>query len=447
MLKRRPLIRNTLILTAVALLLRGLGLAFQSYVTGVIGAAGTGLFSLAMSVSALGVTVATSGLRYAVTRLVAAQFTLDRRTLSATMHRAFVYAAFCSGIAFCGLYFGADAIALNWVKDVRVADAIRILAFALPFVAMCGAISGYFTAIGKIGKVAVPQIADQLTLFAAVLFLLPRTKGNIEQACSAIVLSNVFANIVNFAISAILYAIDKNHKQSTIRKQGLSAKLLKLAVPIAVSAYVRTGLSTLQHMLVPAGLRSSGLGAEGALAAHGVIHGMVFPVLLFPSVLMVSLSELIIPSLTEAQVSGNHAKVRRIVSRILQMSFYFAFACAMIMLLFGGQIGKILFKSAEAGHYIRMLAPLVLVMYMDMITDGMLKGLGEQLYTMYVNIADSTVSVILVWLTLPIWGIKAYLFMIIFTELFNFLLSIRRLRRVLSDSRGGSKAHLLGLVK
>jgi stage V sporulation protein B len=200
-------------------------------------------------------------------------------------------------------------------------------------------------------------------------------------------------------------------------------------------------------MLVPAGLKRSGMGADAALATHGVIHAMVFPVLMFPSVLMVSAADMLIPELTEAQVSGNQLKVKSIVTRILKEAFYFSFGCAMMFFIFGGAIGKALFNSAEAGEYIRGLAPLVLVMYMDMITDGMLKGLGEQFYSMCVNIADSSVSVILVWITLPVWGIKAYLFMIISTEIFNFALSMYRLRQITGGNTGKYKLPLKVLQK
>jgi stage V sporulation protein B len=150
---------------------------------------------------------------------------------------------------------------------------------------------------------------------------------------------------------------------------------------------------------------------------------------------MVSAAELLIPELTAAQVSGNMIKVRNIVTRILKLAFYFSFGCSMTLFLFGGVIGKLLYGSADAGNYIRLLAPLVLVMYMDMITDGLLKGLGEQLYTMFVNISDSLASVVIVWLTLPIWGINAYLFMIIITEILNFAASMHRLRKVLYGSQ------------
>ena len=52
------------------------------------------------------------------------------------------------------------------------------------------------------------------------------------------------------------------------------------------------------------------------------------------------------------------------------------------------------------------------------------------MFCMYVNIADVGLSALLVWLLLPRWGLNAYIFVICFTEVFNFALSIGRLRRM-----------------
>jgi len=60
-------------------------------------------------------------------------------------------------------------------------------------------------------------------------------------------------------------------------------------------------------------------------------------------------------------------------------------------------------------------------------TDAMLKGLGEQVWTMWVNIFDSVISIVLVVLLLPIFGAKGYILVIILAEILNFSLSFGRL--------------------
>ena len=72
------------------------------------------------------------------------------------------------------------------------------------------------------------------------------------------------------------------------------------------------------------------------------------------------------------------------------------------------------------------------LMYLDIVTDTMLKGLNEQLYSMRVNIADSVISIILLLTLLPTFGIKGYVTALFITELFNTSMSVIRLSNVTS---------------
>ena len=69
-------------------------------------------------------------------------------------------------------------------------------------------------------------------------------------------------------------------------------------------------------------------------------------------------------------------------------------------------------------------------MFSDIVVDGCLKGLGEHVWSMGVNILESAVSVVLVYTLLPRFGLGAFIFILYFDEVFNFLLSISRLVQV-----------------
>ena len=68
---RKRFFKNGILLTAVALAIRTVGIAFNSYITRSVGAEGIGLYTLIMTVYSFAVTLATSGINLTVTRLVA----------------------------------------------------------------------------------------------------------------------------------------------------------------------------------------------------------------------------------------------------------------------------------------------------------------------------------------------------------------------------------------
>ena len=82
----------------------------------------------------------------------------------------------------------------------------------------------------------------------------------------------------------------------------------------------------------------------------------------------------------------------------------------------------VIYGSRDAGHYIRILAPLVPFMYTDMSVDGCLKGLGQQVWSMGINILDALLGLLLTWQLLPRYALAGYIGILYATELFNFAL-------------------------
>ncbi|MBQ8975552.1 MAG: polysaccharide biosynthesis C-terminal domain-containing protein, partial [Oscillospiraceae bacterium] len=251
--------------------------------------------------------------------------------------------------------------------------------------------------------------------------------------CAAVVFGNIAGECFSFLLLLILYIFDAGrYRRSADICAGMTRRILSVALPLAFSSYARTALSTLQNLLVPRGLERSGASSKKALSDYGMIGGMVFPVITFPSAVFYSLAELMVPELTDLQVNGQREKINRAVNTVLKYCLLFAMGVSAALCFFSRELGMSIYSSREVGRFIRILSFLMPVMYLDSITDGLLRGLGQQMYCMYVNIADSVLSVLLVWLTLPRWGIYGYIFMICFTEVFNFSLSMYKLSRITS---------------
>ena len=87
----KKLLLNTLLLTATALFMRTVGMAFNVYLTNRIGSAGIGLFQLIMSVYAMAVTFASSGIRLASTILVIEELSNRSRQVRGGMCRCVLY--------------------------------------------------------------------------------------------------------------------------------------------------------------------------------------------------------------------------------------------------------------------------------------------------------------------------------------------------------------------
>ena len=432
MSKLSPLLRGTLSMTLASLMLRLLGLCVNSRIAGLMGAEGMGLMQLGLSVQGLAVTLAVSGVRFSVTRLVSEELAAGSKDMArravADAARYALFFSCLSGMLLTLLSPAAAALS----GDGRLRLPLRLFALSLPFLALNSVLSGYFTAVLRPWKTAASQVLEQVLASSLTLLALPHLPPDRpELCCAAAALAGAAADMASLLLSYLLYRKEQRSIPLPKLRGGMGGRLLRLSLPLAFSSYARTALSTLQHLLVPRALVKGGSSASAALGVYGTVSGMVFPVLGFASVFFNALAELLIPELTKAQLRGDKEKLARSAGRILSACLLGSAVIAVILFLLGPRLGQLLYRSGEAGAYLRCLAPLVIVMYLDSVVDGMLKGLGLHLSSMVINIADAALTLAGVFLLLPRFGVRAYIALIYGSECFNFALSYFRLRRLL----------------
>ncbi|MDD4774365.1 MAG: oligosaccharide flippase family protein [Eubacteriales bacterium] len=422
---------NVALLTITSLVMRSIAVGFNVYISGKLGDAGMGLFTLVMSVYGFSVTLALSGVNLAATRLTAEAAGHESDiSVRVGMRRCLTYGASFGLLSGTLLFTLAEPIGLKLLNDARTLDSLRILAFSLPFVSISSAVSGYFTAVRRVAKSSSSQVVGQLVRIMATAWLLSVfLPSGIGYACFAVSAGAVISETVTFVYIYILYRHDlKNHYNGPgALEKNITHRLFGIAIPVALTTYVRSGLLTVEHLLIPVGLRKHGDSGERSLATYGVLHGMVFPIVLFPMSFLSAFAGMLVPELAEAKARGNFPRINGIASRVYQISLLFAVGIAGYMMSFSVDLGYAIYNNGEAAEFIRIMAPLIPVMYIDHITDGMLKGLGEQLYIMRVNIFDASLSCLLVWIVLPMAGIKGYVAIIFIAEIINTALSIARL--------------------
>ncbi len=429
--RTRRFFLNFLSLTATALIIRGVGVAFNIYVSNTAGAEAMGLYSLMGGIYAFAVTLGCAGINLGTTRAVSDAMGVGDKPLALKTAKKALVCAFVSSLAATVLLFGfSDVIGEKILGDVRVVRSLKILALSLIPVAICSCLSGYFTAVKRVRASSVIQITVQaIKIILTVIFLTKFIRKGAEYACIALVLGAVLAEFFSLCAVFILYKHDskKNLNVSATQRNtgpGITKKLLSITVPVTISACVRSGLTTVQHILIPKGLKASGKSWSAALASYGILHSMVMPLILFPSAFITSFSGLLIPEVTECRVQNDPERLKRISYRILTLALIFSIGTSGIMIFFSYGLGITVYNSEEAAYYIKLMAPLIPIMYIDSAVDAILKGMGHEVYSMNVNIADALTACLFALILIPKMGLMGYVISIYATEMLNTFLSL-----------------------
>ena len=428
--RRKRFFINGILLTLVGLAIRSVSIAFNSYITKSVGAEGIGLFTLIMNIYGFAITFATSGISLTVTRLVAEAIGQDREgECRKIMRNAVLYCLIFSLTAGMVMFLFADRFSLSFVGDERSAVCLRILALSLVPISLSSAIGGYFVGVKRIGRNATVQVLGQIFKIVITLWLVFKLSHlgalyTVIGLTLSITITEVFAFLVIF----FEYIIDRKRlKVNTGAYETRFFHVTAMALPLALSAYIRSALLTLEHTLIPKGLTKRGASVSEALASYGILHGMVVPMLLYPMAVLTSFAGLLVPEFAESEARGESERMRRLAGEALGATLTYSAAAAVMLSVFAEELGYALYDSYYAGHYISLMAFVIPIMYLDHVADSILKGIGEQVYSMWVNIVDALISVFLVWLLIPIMGIGGYAVVIVVMEAFNFILSVSRL--------------------
>lgn len=434
-LKKKLFIKNALILTATALVLRFAGIFFKVWLAGKVGAEGIGLYQLVFSFYALVSTFAACGISTAVTRLVTDELVLgSRRSVEKIVLRAVALSLSVAFLTFFGVYFGADFISGTLIGDMRAAKALKILAFSLPFMGISSCLKGYFIARRATLPPSISQIIEQVTRISVCIALLLRYSTSVEDAAAAVLFGDTVAEAVSFLFVFVSYRLDIKKNTPLAGRVSppfsVAKKIAAISLPIAGGRYLNSALRTAENVLVPKALTRSALDSSASLAVFGNIKGMALPILLFPSSLLNSVSMLLIPEMSEYAAVGDKKGIAGTTARTLSLTFSFSAIITAVFCLYGGQIGEIIYKDNSVGRIIMLLSPLVPVMYLDSVADGILKGLDEQLITFRNSILDSSLRIILVMLLLPYYGENGFIGIMYFSNFLTCIMNVARLFKV-----------------
>lgn len=419
MKKSKKFMINLLIVTVTSFVLRSLGLAFSVYLSNTVGAEAMGVFHLVLSVYFFTVTIATSGIGLTITKLVSEELALGRDShIGSLVKKGMLYCVTCSLFGAVILWCFAPFLVRVCFHGIIGETPLYILAIGLPFLSVSSALSGYFTARRKVLKTSLGQIGEQLVKMGATFCMLPlfSPKG-LEETLCALVLGGTVSEVVGCLYLWLLYRWEPVGQKSLVKVKGQWKQLLSFSVPIALSSYLRSGLSGVKQLMIPA--RMSGKSARNGVAQYGIVTGMVFPVLMFPQVILAAFSSLLVPEITEKYVLGQTDSMKRLLGRIFKVTLIFAVCVGGILFLYANDICQRLYAKTEPAFYLKLLAPLVVVMYLDDIVDAVLKGINCQVAVVRINILDSAISIVLLWFLLPGFYVKGYLLVIFLSEIIN----------------------------
>ncbi|MBQ3105038.1 MAG: polysaccharide biosynthesis protein [Lachnospiraceae bacterium] len=421
--KNNPLLLGTLLLTATGLVTRVIGFFFRIFISHRFGEEAMGIYQLLGPLLSLSFAVTAAGIQTALSRYAA------REKAAGNGQKARTY--LCTGALFTLslsllisllLYGQAEALSLFYLKEPRCAPLLRICSLSLPFAALQSCLRGYCYGLKKTALPACTQLVEQTVRVGSVFLLCFFLEEQGQQpAVTLLAVGMVLGDAAAFLTSffSLYKELGGTQEGAPLFSFRYLKDLLTLSLPLTVNRLILSLLGSFEAASIPQGLRLYGYASETALSIYGVLTGMAFSLVFFPSAFTNSAAVLLLPLVSEAQSTGNYRRIKKTIAQALMFSLTLGLFFTLLFFVFGRFLGDLLFGSMLAGTFIRTLSFLCPFLYLHTTLSSILQGLGKVGTGFLINVTALGIRLGCVLFLIPKIGIQGYLWGMLLGELFS----------------------------
>ncbi len=398
-MKRNKILRDTVFLTAVEFLMEGLSLLVNIFITRHSGTEIIGKLSLIGSFFAF-VTIISSGNVYLSTsRFISEEIGKKCGDPDKVLRYGMRTSMVMSIITGTAIFLSAKVVSVKFLDTPDLVISIRILAAILPVCSLSACFKGYFTALRK---VFLPSVCGVLEFLVRSLLLCILVKYNIFDIFTAFALSIAAGQLTGLIFLSIFYF--KTRKASYNSCTISFKRFIMLSIPIFLNSLVTSVLSSANDALVPMTLKQYGNSTSEAFSQFGIFEAIVIPALFFPSSILCSLSSILVPELARERGAENTSRNNSLIKKTLNRAFSFSFFAAVFFFCFGDEIGYLMSGDIFAGKIIAILAPAVPFIYLEIILEGILKGMGRHTFSSVNYLAEYIIRITVLLICVPLFG-------------------------------------------
>ncbi|MDE5584662.1 MAG: oligosaccharide flippase family protein [Ruminococcus sp.] len=397
---RNRLIRDTALLTIMQIFLDTSALLLNVFITRKLGAEAIGILTLTGSFLGLAGILSNGNAFLCTSRLISEELGKTHSNPNKILSHGIKLCLIQSIIVSAVIFVFAETLSERFFSGADMTEAIRFMPVALVSGAVSACLKGWFNAVRKASVSAVGDILEFIIKSAVIIVMTLSSVSRDESSVCRIMIAGIIAGNI-FSLVWCLFIFAKSHTKCDGRCSLDFKKYISFAFPIMAGSILTSALSSTNDALIPICLRQNGDSVNQALSLFGIFEAIVIPALFFPSVVLCSMSGIIVSESARASASGNIERLRSLTSRLTQWTLVFAIFASAVLMRFGGVIGELLGGGELAGRMIMIIAPVVPFIYMEIILEALIKGMGLQAFSSLNYLAEYAVRISAVLIFVP----------------------------------------------
>lgn len=390
---KKTFIGGAALLGVAGLLVKILGACFRIPLANIIGDDGMGYYQTAYPIYTALLTISTTGIPTAISRLVAERRAKGMYRESFRVYRLSLLLMSGLGV-FTGLIMFLFAPQIcRYISEPNAVWCMYSVAPALIVCPIISSIRGYFQGQRNMVPTAVSQVMEQIfRIIPGFLLAMVLMDRGLEYAAAGAtggasvggILALLYIIIVFQMKKKTLYAEFEPKEPGPKPSAGsIIREILVIAVPITLGALIMPIINSIDTVIVKTRLLSVGFDQASARSLFGQLSGMASPIINMPDAVTAAVCMSLVPVIADARLRGDTDFVRENTQLSVRYASLFGMPCAAGVLALAEPIMLLLYPmqkdaAVNAAVCLAAYAPGIALLAIHQAFSGVLQGIGKQ---------------------------------------------------------------------
>jgi len=368
-MKKNKFIISTLILVIGGFITKILGMIIKITMTRIVGTEGIGLYMLINPTFVLLIAICTLGLPTAISKLVSE----EKRNNKKLVTSALAIAITINITLLIIILLSANFISNTLLHDNRTYYPILAISLVLPFISISSILRGYFFGKQKTFPHVLSNITEDITRLISIILFTPFfLKKGLEFAVMFLILSNIISELTSILI--LFFFLPKNFK---LTKNDITPTLnntkdiLEISLPSTGSRLIGCIGMFLEPIILTYFLSNT------IVKDYGILNGYVMPLILLPSFFTSAISQALLPIVSNSYSNNNNKYVIKKIKQAIFYSLLIGIPATLIFVTIPQIPLKFIYNTTEGINYIKFLAPICLLHYIQSPLTSSLQAMGK----------------------------------------------------------------------
>ena len=419
---KNKFIKSTIILIIGGFFTKVLGMIIRIVLTRLIGTEGIGLYSMIMPTFLLFISISQLGLPTALNVLISS----EKYNTKNLVFTSIIISLSIDILLIVFLLISSSFLSINMLNEERLRIGLICIGFTLPFITISNCLRSYFFAKQRMYPHVITNIIEDLVKLIFIIIGIPYFLNiGIEFAIAFVIISNIFSELASIIIFIFLIPNFKCAKKELSPKLKNIKDLFRIALPTTGSRLIGTIGYFLEPIIITYVLIKVGYTNKFIITEYGIINGYVMQLVLLPSFFTAAISQALIPIVSKNYIKSNYSYIRKKIKQAIFFSLLIGIPCTIIFELYPSILLKLLFNTNKGISYIKFIAPICLLHYIQSPISSSLQAMNKAKISMMgtlIGMIIRTITLFLIsFMKIGLWSlIIATSINIVFVTLFDY---------------------------